>query len=165
MRYTTLGVLALGLVVAACGSNTEQRSASGAGSGVVAGALVGGPVGALVGAAAGGAGGAALDEGVDKKAENAVEKAKRDDTASGASGSSTARRDATASAGSGSSTAAAGRMNATQIRANLKRDGYVKVGKLHRSGDTYKAAATKDGQRYDLTIDAKSGDVRDSRAI
>jgi hypothetical protein len=56
-RLVMLGI-ALGL--AACGANTEQRSATGAGGGAVAGALVGGPVGAVVGAAAGGAGGAGV---------------------------------------------------------------------------------------------------------
>jgi uncharacterized spore protein YtfJ len=61
----TISMLALG--VSACGSNTEQRSATGAGSGAIAGALVGGPIGAVVGAAAGGAGGAAVSEEADKK--------------------------------------------------------------------------------------------------
>jgi hypothetical protein len=152
MRSASLGILALGMALAACGSNTEQRSATGAGSGILAGALVGGPVGAVVGAAAGGAGGAALDEGVDKKAEDAVEKAKRDDKAAGVSGSSTA-------------TASAARVDADTIRANLRKDGYANVGSFRREGDVYKATATKQGQRYDLTIDARSGDLRNSRAI
>jgi hypothetical protein len=149
MRSASLGILALGMALAACGSNTEQRSATGAGSGILAGALVGGPVGAVVGAATGGA---ALDEGVDKKAEDAVEKAKRDDKAAGVSGSSTA-------------TASAARVDADTIRANLRKDGYTNVGSFRREGDLYKATATKNGQHYDLTIDARSGDLRNSRAI
>jgi hypothetical protein len=147
-----LAIFGLSVALAACGSNTEQRSASGAGSGVVAGALVGGPVGALVGAAAGGAGGAALDEGVDKKTEDAIDKAKRDDRASGSSGSSTA-------------SAAAKRPDADAIRDGLRKDGYTNVGSFRREGDIYKATATRDGKRYDLTIDANTGKVRDTRAI
>jgi osmotically inducible lipoprotein OsmB len=42
-------VLLLGLALCACGTNTEQRAATGA----VTGAVVAGPVGAAVGAAAG----------------------------------------------------------------------------------------------------------------
>ena len=42
-------VLAVGLLLAACGHNTEQRAATGA----IAGAVVAGPVGAAAGAAAG----------------------------------------------------------------------------------------------------------------
>ena len=42
-------LVALALVLAACGHNTEQRAATGA----VTGAVVAGPVGAAVGAAAG----------------------------------------------------------------------------------------------------------------
>ena len=152
MRTSSLAIFGFALALAACGSNTEQRSASGAGSGVVAGALVGGPVGALVGAAAGGAGGAALDEGVDKKTTDAIEDAKHDDTH--------------ATAGSGSSTPPKAKQSrASTIRASLQKDGYTNIGKLHRDGDAYKTTATKDGQRYDLTVDAKSGEVRDSRAI
>ena len=61
IRFGVL-VCAACAILAGCGHNTEQRSATGAGSGIVAGALVAGPVGALVGAAAGGAGGAAVSE-------------------------------------------------------------------------------------------------------
>jgi predicted small secreted protein len=53
-------VLLSAAALAACGHNTEQRAATGAGTGVIAGAVVAGPVGALVGAAAGGAGGTAV---------------------------------------------------------------------------------------------------------
>lgn len=60
------------LLLAACGTDTEERAATGALGGAAAGAVVGGPVGAVVGGAAGAAGGAVLDEGVDKKARDAA---------------------------------------------------------------------------------------------
>jgi hypothetical protein len=66
LTYAAIGAVTV-LILGACGRNTEQRSATGAGSGAVAGALVGGPIGAVVGAAAGGAGGAAVSEEADKK--------------------------------------------------------------------------------------------------
>jgi hypothetical protein len=62
------------LALAACGGDTEQRSATGALGGAAAGAVVGGPVGAVVGGAAGAAGGAVLDEGVDETAREAVKR-------------------------------------------------------------------------------------------
>lgn len=48
-NLTVLLAACLGLAVAACGHNTEQRAATGA----VTGAVVGGPVGAAVGAGVG----------------------------------------------------------------------------------------------------------------
>ena len=54
-----IGVIALGLLTAACGTNQEQRTATGALTGVGIGALAGGPVGAALGLAAGGGGGIA----------------------------------------------------------------------------------------------------------
>ena len=62
-------VMAL-LLLAACGSNTEQRAATGGLSGAAAGAVVGGPVGAVVGGAVGAGAGSTLDEGVDEKVLN-----------------------------------------------------------------------------------------------
>lgn len=44
-----LAVISLGLGLAACGHNTEQRAATGAGAGLI----VAGPVGAAVGAGVG----------------------------------------------------------------------------------------------------------------
>jgi hypothetical protein len=72
MSRIGLSLLAL-LLVAACGSSTEERAATGGLSGAAAGAVVGGPPGAVVGGVAGAAGGAVLDEGVDKKARDAVQ--------------------------------------------------------------------------------------------
>lgn len=85
MRIAIVSLAALGLALAACGSSTEQRAATGGLAGAGTGALVGGPVGAVAGAAVGGVGGAALDEGVEKKAERGIEQAKGEDTASGTS--------------------------------------------------------------------------------
>lgn len=72
MWMRILGVAAVGLLAAACGTNTQQRAASGGLAGLGAGALVAGPVGAIVGAAAGAAGGWAMPEGADTMALNAL---------------------------------------------------------------------------------------------
>jgi peptidoglycan hydrolase-like protein with peptidoglycan-binding domain len=69
-------VVALGLLTAACGSNTQQRAASGGLTGLGVGALVGGPVGAIVGGAVGATGGWAMPEGAETLAINAVHKEK-----------------------------------------------------------------------------------------
>ena len=50
------------LGLAACGSTTEERAATGGLGGAAAGAVVGGPVGAVVGAGVGAAGGVVVDE-------------------------------------------------------------------------------------------------------
>jgi outer membrane lipoprotein SlyB len=67
MQTTPGGALALGalLLLCACGSNTEQRAATGGLGGVVAGALLGGPIGAVAGAAAGGTAGVLVDKAVE----------------------------------------------------------------------------------------------------
>jgi len=70
------GVIALGLLTAACGADTQQRAASGGLAGLGVGALVGGPIGAIVGGAAGAAGGWAMPEGADTLALNAIHKEK-----------------------------------------------------------------------------------------
>ena len=66
------GVVALGLLTAACGNNTTQRAATGGLTGAAVGAIVAGPVGALAGAGAGAAGGWAMPEGADTLALNAI---------------------------------------------------------------------------------------------
>ncbi len=67
MRTTPGGALALGalLFLAACGSNTEQRAATGGLGGMAAGALIGGPVGAVAGAAVGAGAGTAVSKGIE----------------------------------------------------------------------------------------------------
>jgi len=72
MRIGVFGVIALGLLTAACGSNQTQRAATGGLTGLGAGALIGGPIGAVVGGAVGAAGGAVMPEGADTLAENAL---------------------------------------------------------------------------------------------
>jgi peptidoglycan hydrolase-like protein with peptidoglycan-binding domain len=67
-----IAVVALGALTAACGSDTQQRAASGGLAGLGVGALVGGPIGAIVGGAAGAAGGWAMPEGADTLALNAM---------------------------------------------------------------------------------------------
>jgi peptidoglycan hydrolase-like protein with peptidoglycan-binding domain len=76
MHKGIIGVVALGALTAACGTDTQQRSASGGLTGLGVGALVGGPVGAIVGGAVGAVGGWAMPEGADALALNAVHKGK-----------------------------------------------------------------------------------------
>jgi peptidoglycan hydrolase-like protein with peptidoglycan-binding domain len=70
MRIKCLGVIALGLLTAACGTNQEQRTATGGLLGVGIGALAGGPVGAAIGLGAGVAGGALMPEDATSIANN-----------------------------------------------------------------------------------------------
>jgi hypothetical protein len=67
MRNSSIFALAAGatLLLAACGSNTEERAATGGLGGVVGGAVVGGPVGALVGGAAGAGVGTGISKGIE----------------------------------------------------------------------------------------------------
>jgi hypothetical protein len=62
MLLMSLGVLA------ACGTNTQEKAATGAGGGIAAGALIAGPVGALAGAAVGAGAGTAVEK--EKKADD-----------------------------------------------------------------------------------------------
>lgn len=147
MRIGVFGVVALGLLTAACGNTTTQRAASGGLTGLAVGAIIGGPVGAAVGAGAGAAGGWAMPEGADTLALNAIQKEKQ--VAGGAlnsvglgetaSGSSTSPRASTystsprasaysassprASASSTSPQASASREAVKQAQAELQREG------------------------------------------
>ena len=76
MHIRVTAVVALGLLTAACGTDTQQRSASGGLTGLGVGALVGGPVGAVVGGAVGAAGGWVMPEGAETLAINAIHKEK-----------------------------------------------------------------------------------------
>lgn len=69
---TTITLVALCLLTAGCGSNMEQRTATGALTGAGVGALAGGPIGAAVGAAVGGVGGAATPVGADQAFNKAL---------------------------------------------------------------------------------------------
>src|SRR5919201_2616331 len=67
MRIGTMsGIVAMALLASACGTNQEQRSATGALTGAGIGALAGGPLGLVIGAAAGGAAGAVQPIGADQ---------------------------------------------------------------------------------------------------
>ncbi len=70
MRTAT--VIALCLLTTACGSDTEQRTASGALFGLGLGALAGGPVGAAIGLGAGIIAGAVTPVGADTAAQQAL---------------------------------------------------------------------------------------------
>ncbi|HEX7969766.1 MAG TPA: peptidoglycan-binding domain-containing protein [Stellaceae bacterium] len=119
MRIGIFGVVALGLLTAACGSNTTQRSASGGLTGLATGAIIGGPVGAIAGAAVGAAGGWAMPEGADTLALNAIHKEKQ--VAGGALNEVGLGQ--TASGSSTSPQASASRQTAKQAQAELQREG------------------------------------------
>ena len=72
MRSVTgvMGVAALALLLSACGTTQEQRTATGGLAGLGAGAIIGGPVGAAVGVAAGAVGGALMPEDATSIANN-----------------------------------------------------------------------------------------------
>lgn len=70
MRTGVLGVIAVGLLTAACGTTQEQRAATGGLTGLGAGAIIGGPIGAAVGAAAGAVGGTMMPEDATSIANN-----------------------------------------------------------------------------------------------
>jgi hypothetical protein len=99
MRIETIGgLVAVALLATACGTNQEQRSATGALTGAGIGALAGGPIGLVIGGLAGGAAGAATPVGADQvafygmdKLDNVAESTPvmRDMTHEGVSGSST----------------------------------------------------------------------------
>jgi peptidoglycan hydrolase-like protein with peptidoglycan-binding domain len=86
MRFALTGIIALGLLTAACGDKGEQRAATGGLSGAGVGALAGGPLGAAVGGAAGAAAGALMPEGVDKLAERLMGNGHKVASGSGSSG-------------------------------------------------------------------------------
>ena len=68
------GVVAVALLASACGTNQEQRSATGALTGAGIGALAGGPLGLVIGGVAGGAAGAATPIGADQVAFYGMDK-------------------------------------------------------------------------------------------
>lgn len=109
MRIGTIGgLIAVALLATACGTNQEQRSATGALTGAGIGALAGGPIGLVIGGLAGGAAGAATPIGADQvafygmdKLDNVAEATPvtRDMAREGVSGSSTSGNMASAGAG------------------------------------------------------------------
>ncbi len=127
-----LALTAVCLLVAACGSNMEQRSSSGALTGAGIGALAGGPVGALIGAAAGGAGGAVAPEGADQafnQGLGAERHAFNQAMGQPVAGSSTAPTASQPSMAQTSTVAPApvSRDTIKRVQAQLKRDGEYKA--------------------------------------
>jgi hypothetical protein len=158
MRIGTFTVVALGLLAAACGTDTQQRAATGGLTGLGIGALVGGPVGAVVGAAIGGLGGWAAPEGADQLAFNAIGMEKN-------AASGPLNEAGLGGAVSGTSTPPAG-LSADQIRGTLMSDGYDDIRELRRqANDTYTAEVERDDQTYRLRVDARTGRVITQRRL
>jgi len=145
MRGSTLvsapTALALGLLPAGCGSDTDQRASTGALTAIGVGAVVGGPVGAVVGVVVGGVGGAAAPEGADQLADSAIHKEK------------SASQNALNSAGLGPNAASSARVEAAQ--RELQREGLYR-GKIDGiAGPDTRQAITAFQQREGLRQTAR----------
>jgi hypothetical protein len=130
-----VSIIALGLLTAACGTNLQERSATGGLTGAGIGALAGGPIGALIGAGAGAAAGAMMPEDATTIAQNALSRehlaAKdlldRSGLATASDGHTQSGRQATVSGGQatvqqGRAAAASGR-EVKEAQTRLKDDG------------------------------------------
>lgn len=62
MIRKVIGIAAISLFLAACGSSQQDRALTGAGMGAAGGALVGGPIGALAGAGIGAGAGVVTEQ-------------------------------------------------------------------------------------------------------
>jgi uncharacterized membrane protein YkoI len=51
-------------------------------------------------------------------------------------------------------------MSEAEIKARLAEEGYTEVTELQLQGPSYEAKALKDGRRYNLTVDARTGNIR-----
>jgi uncharacterized membrane protein YkoI len=51
-------------------------------------------------------------------------------------------------------------LNETEIKARLAEEGYTEVTELQLQGPSYEAKALKDGRKYNLTVDARTGNIR-----
>jgi uncharacterized membrane protein YkoI len=51
-------------------------------------------------------------------------------------------------------------LNEDEIKAKLQEEGYTEVTELQLQGPSYEAKAHKDGRRYNLTVDARTGNIR-----
>jgi Peptidase propeptide and YPEB domain len=51
-------------------------------------------------------------------------------------------------------------LNENEIKAKLQEEGYTEVTELQLQGPSYEAKAHKDGRRYNLTVDARTGNIR-----
>jgi hypothetical protein len=167
MRVTGLGVLGLGLLLAACGSTNEQQAASGGLTGAAAGALVGGPVGAVVGGAVGAAGGTAMPKGADQYAEEGLDKVnEKAGTSNRTPAAAASERRTGTTAASGTSTAGSPRLSTVDVRNRLRDDGWANVSNVSRSGNGhYTANAQKNGMNYRLEVDGDTGRVLEQHRI
>ncbi len=77
MRSAKVRIVGLAFLLAACGSTTQERAATGGLTGVGIGALAGGPVGAAIGGVAGGVAGWVTPEGADTLAQSAIHETKQ----------------------------------------------------------------------------------------
>lgn len=51
-------------------------------------------------------------------------------------------------------------MSEAEIKARLAEEGYTEVTELHLQGPSYEAKALKDGRKFNLTVDARTGNIR-----
>jgi hypothetical protein len=51
-------------------------------------------------------------------------------------------------------------MNEDEIKEQLRREGYTEITELVLQGPSYEAKALKDGRRFNLTVDARTGAIR-----
>jgi uncharacterized membrane protein YkoI len=51
-------------------------------------------------------------------------------------------------------------MSPDEIKARLQEEGYTEVRDLLLQGPSYEAKAQKDGRKYNLTVDARTGAIR-----
>jgi len=51
-------------------------------------------------------------------------------------------------------------MSPDEIKARLQEEGYTDVSDLVLQGPSYEAKAQKDGRRFNLTVDARTGAIR-----
>lgn len=51
-------------------------------------------------------------------------------------------------------------MSADEIKARLQEEGYTEVTDLLLQGPSYEAKAQKDGRKFNLTVDARTGAIR-----
>jgi hypothetical protein len=51
-------------------------------------------------------------------------------------------------------------LSAEEIKERLQQEGYTEITDLVAQGPSYEAKAQKDGRRYNLTVDARTGAIR-----
>jgi uncharacterized membrane protein YkoI len=51
-------------------------------------------------------------------------------------------------------------LSESEIKAKLQEEGYTEVTELKLQGPSYEAKALKDGRKYNLTVDSRTGNIR-----